>query len=120
MSEFLFRSAEAISPGSTAVINRESEVRLGRKKTHQSKHRLIVSNTKFAISIAHEYRGRGVDFDDLVSEAMLGMVKAADKFDPERGTFITIAEYHIRKRIREYLADDGHGISRTLRYMDTV
>ncbi|HEY2998726.1 MAG TPA: sigma-70 family RNA polymerase sigma factor, partial [Acidimicrobiales bacterium] len=49
------------------------------------RNQLVEAHRGLAASIAKDYRGRGVDLDDLVQIAMLGMLKAVDRFDPARG-----------------------------------
>ena len=61
-------------------------------------HKLIISNVKFVISIANEYRGLGIAFEDLVSEGIVGLLEAAYRFDGERGLkFISYAVHWIRQ-----------------------
>lgn len=61
-------------------------------------NQLVSSNLNFVKSIANDYCGKGVDFDDLVSEGYMAMVQAAQKFDTSRGTsFVSYAAPFIRK-----------------------
>lgn len=67
--------------------------------------KLIEANLRFVISIAKQFQGRGLDLEDLVSEGNLGLIKAAHKFDPERGMkFITYAVWWIRQSIMESIS----------------
>lgn len=66
---------------------------------------LVHSNLGFVVRIASEYRGKGVPFDDLVSEGNLGLIEAARRYDPDRGTkFITYAVWWIRKAMLSALS----------------
>lgn len=85
---------------------------------------LVCANLRFAYRIATEYRGRGVDLEDLVQAANLGLCRAARRFDPARGfRFITFAVHHIRAaclaavrdceavRISRYYTDAGGSVA---------
>lgn len=61
---------------------------------------LVEKNLKFALKIAHKYKGNGVSIEDLVQEANYGLVIAAQKFDPEKGVkFLSFAVHYIRKYV---------------------
>jgi RNA polymerase primary sigma factor len=71
-----------------------------------TRDQLVTANLRFAYSIAGQYRGRGIDFDDLVQLANLGLCHAAATFDPSRGfKFITFAVWQIRQAILKTLED---------------
>lgn len=60
--------------------------------------------TSFVVSVALEYRRWGVPLEDIVQEGMIGLLRAADRFDPSRGCrLVTYAAYWIRAEIREYV-----------------
>lgn len=70
--------------------------------------RLIEQNSGLVTGIAHRFRGRGVDFEDLVQIGSIGMIKAIRSFDLSRGTaFSTYAVPLIIGEIRRFLRDDG-------------
>ena len=67
------------------------------KQGEEAKSKLVKSNTKLVIYIAKRHIGHGVPFEDLIQEGVLGLMRAAEKFDPERGTkFSTYATWWIR------------------------
>jgi len=71
-----------------------------------SRERLIESHLPLAKSVAKRYTGRGVDLDDLVQVGAVGLIKAADRFDPGRGVaFSAFAEPTIEGEIRHHLRD---------------
>ena len=74
--------------------------------------RLVQANLRFVISVAKQYVRKGVDLEDLVNEGNIGLIKAAQKFDPDRGIkFISYAVWWIRQSITQSLANN----SRTIR-----
>jgi len=69
-----------------------------------SLHRLINAYMRLAISMASKYRRYGASMNDLIQEAGLGLMKAADKFDPDRGVrFSTYAVWWIKASIQDYV-----------------
>nr|WP_303048697.1 RNA polymerase factor sigma-32 [Pseudooceanicola sp. HF7] len=67
-------------------------------------HRLVTAYMRLAISMAGKYRRYGAPMNDLVQEAGLGLMKAADKFDPDRGVrFSTYAVWWIKASIQDYV-----------------
>lgn len=66
--------------------------------------RLVQANLRYAVTVAKDYRGRGLGMDDLVSEAQIGMLRAAEKFDGSRGTrFVKFAAPFMRQSIERAL-----------------
>ncbi len=71
-----------------------------------ARQRLIESNLRLVVSIAARYRNRGLPFGDLIQEGNLGLFKAVDRFDPERGfRFSTYATWWIRQAITRSIAE---------------
>lgn len=67
-------------------------------------HRLITAYMRLAISMAHKFRKYGVPINDLIQEAGLGLMKAADRFDPDRGVrFSTYAVWWIRAGMQDFV-----------------
>ena len=68
--------------------------------------KLTKANLKFVVSLAHQYRNRGLGEDDLISEGNIGMMHAAQKFDGTKGTrFVTFAATYIRKAMEEAIRE---------------
>src|SRR5687767_10139512 len=100
--------------GLGGLLTHEEEIDLGRRtregdKTARSK--LIEKNLRLVIPIAKKYRGMGLPFGDLIQEGNIGLMRAADKFDPEKGfRFSTYATWWIRQAIQRAVADKGRTI----------
>lgn len=74
------------------------------QRDEQALHRLITAYMRLAISMAAKYRRYGAPMSDLIQEAGLGLMKAADKFDPDRGVrFSTYAVWWIKASIQDYV-----------------
>src|SRR5437867_8471308 len=90
-------------------LSREAEVELAsrlKERRPEDKDLLITSNLGFVIMVAGEYRGLGIPFEDLINEGNLGLIEAAQRYDPARGVrFITYAVWWIRKTILRAIAD---------------
>ena len=90
------------------LLDAETEVRLARAwrdhRDERALHRLITAYMRLAISMAARFRRYGAPMNDLIQEASLGLMKAADKFDPERGVrFSTYAVWWIKASIQDYV-----------------
>ena len=74
-------------------------------------NRLIESNLRLVLKIANDFLGRGLPWDDLVSEGNRGLVSAARKYDPERGTkFSTYSAWWIKQSIRQAIAEQTQSV----------
>ena len=74
------------------------------RRDEQALHRLITAYMRLAISMAAKFRRYGAPMNDLIQEASLGLMKAADKFDPDRGVrFSTYAVWWIKASIQDYV-----------------
>lgn len=90
------------------LLDAETELRLAYAwRDHRDEaalHRLITAYMRLAISMAAKFRRYGAPMNDLIQEASLGLMKAADKFDPDRGVrFSTYAVWWIKASIQEYV-----------------
>ncbi len=82
---------------------------------------LIMANTRLVVSIAKKYQGQGIPFQDLIQEGNLGLMKAVDKFDPERGyKFSTYATWWIRQAITRCIANQGRTIRLPVHLRDSM
>ncbi len=96
------------------LLDSEEEERVARRARagdEQALERLVRANLRFVISVAKKYKNRGVAFEDLIQEGNVGLVKAAKKFDPERGVkFISYAVWWIRQSILSALARQSRSV----------
>jgi RNA polymerase primary sigma factor len=96
------------------LLSREDEVELARKARAgdmQAQEKLVRSNLRFVVSIAKKYVGNGVPLEDLINDGNVGLVKAAERFDPERGfKFISYAVWWIRQSILVSVSENSRMI----------
>lgn len=79
---------------------------LATKGDKKAKQKLIDSNLRFVVKIAKKYRNNGLSFSDLISEGNIGLMLAADKFDPEKGfRFISYAVWWIKQTILKAISE---------------
>ena len=77
----------------------------------KARQRLIEKNLRLVISVAKKYRGMGLPFEDLIQEGNIGLMKAIEKFDPDRGwRFSTYATWWVRQAVQRAVADKGRTI----------
>jgi RNA polymerase primary sigma factor len=89
-------------------IDLSKRAKAGDKKARQ---RLIEKNLRLVISVAKRYRGMGLPFEDLIQEGNIGLMKAVEKFDPDRGwRFSTYATWWVRQAVQRAVADKGRTI----------
>ena len=81
------------------------------RRSLRAKAALTESNIRLVVSIAKRYQRRGLSFQDLAQEGILGLTRACEKFDPERGfRFSTYASWWIKQSIMRAIADQGRTI----------
>ena len=90
------------------LLDAETELKLAYawrdQRDEAALHRLITAYMRLAISMASKFRRYGAPMNDLIQEAGLGLMKAADKFDPDRGVrFSTYAVWWIKASIQDYV-----------------
>lgn len=93
---------------SAELLDAETEMKLARAwrddRDEAALHRLINAYMRLAISMASKFRRYGASTQDLIQEAGVGLMKAADKFDPDRGVrFSTYAQWWIKAAIQDYV-----------------
>jgi len=82
---------------------------------------MIESNLRLVVNLAKKYSGRGVELTDLIAEGNLGLMRAVDKFDPQRGNkFSTYASCWIRQRISRCIADQSRTIRLPVHVTDQI
>lgn len=96
------------------MISPEEEVRLAgliKKGDKGALDRLTKANLRFVVSVAKQYQGQGLSLPDLINEGNMGLMKAAERFDPTRGfKFISFAVWWIRQNILQALAENARMI----------
>lgn len=100
--------------GFSPLLTAEEEVyfsRLSLKGDEPSRKRMIVSNLRLVVKIARRYNNRGLPLLDLIEEGNLGLIRAVEKFDPERGfRFSTYATWWIRQTIERAIMNQTRTI----------
>lgn len=92
------------------LLTKEEEVELASRKAAgdvEAKQRLIRANLRLVVSIARRYHGHGIDTVDLIEEGNLGLIRAAEMYDGNRGRFTTYASWWIRQKIKRAIAEYG-------------
>src|SRR5215217_4144688 len=96
------------------LLSHQEEIDLSRRAKagdKRARQRLIEKNLRLVISVAKKYRGIGLPFEDLIQEGNIGLMKAVEKFDPDRGwRFSTYATWWVRQAVQRAVADKGRTI----------
>jgi RNA polymerase sigma factor (sigma-70 family) len=91
------------------------------RRSLRAKAALTESNIRLVVSIAKRYQHRGLSFQDLAQEGILGLTRACEKFDPERGfRFSTYASWWIKQSIMRAIADQGRTIRLPVHIHDQI
>ncbi|MCM8525369.1 MAG: sigma-70 family RNA polymerase sigma factor [Lentisphaeraceae bacterium] len=98
-----------------SLVSKEEEVELAdqiKRGCEKAREKLIVSNLRLVVKIAHDFKGLGLPLSDLISEGNIGLMRAVEKFDPAKGAkFSSYAAWWIKQSMRRGLANQ----SRTIR-----
>ena len=110
--------------GQVPLLTAEQETELARAAQagdEDARRHLSEANLRLVVSVAKRYAGRGLPFLDLIQEGNLGLMKAAEKFEPERGfKFSTYATWWIRQAITRAIADQARTIRIPVHMVETI
>ena len=109
---------------STTFLTPDEEVELSlriKQGDVHARNRLVKANLRFVISVAKQYQNQGIELEDLINEGNIGLIKAAEKFDPTRGfKFISCAVWWIRQSITSALAESSRSIRLPLNVVNSI